>query len=342
MQTIGISKEFIDNLFIESDKDEFSIDLIKYLQKEVFDVRLICNLSSIDEYRYALDENPLWELLMDKYDKIKFNVNYETDIFNDNFYTKIEEQNIFFVSISDLSCEELTLNRGYIYVTSLNIEKTWGPIMDLRANSIYKVTCDSCFPSKLKFDCWSILERSLLPTTSIIIFDKYILRDRSNSRLSDNLFVLLKMLCSNEKLLKPITLTIISEFRSDSEVIASYSKIQEYFSINSINNAKLNIIRHDKGKYPSDFEGLHYRLVLTNNLRIKCDDSFNFFKSNGKVNNDADLHISFNQSIPYKHFYEKELKHLKRYITKISNVDDSLPLPDKIFVYLDKENYLLG
>lgn len=342
MQTICISKEFIDNLFVESDKDEFTKDLVKYISSEIHNIRLICNLSSIIEYKKALIDNPLWELLMDKYDKIKFNVDLESELYEDAFYENLDEQNLFLVSISDTECEKLTKSRGYIYISSSDIAKSWKTIKYVRENSLFKVTCDSHFPCDLKFDCWSKLEKSLLPITSIVIFDKHILKDKTNQKLSDNLFKLLKILCKSQDLLKPITITIITEFDNDAQVVSAHSKIEEFFVQNSITNTKLNIIRHNKSKYPNDFEGLHYRLILTNNLRIKCDDSFNFFKANGKVNNDADLHISFNLSIPFKYFYEKELKHLNRYVSKISNVDSDVNLIDKIYVYKDKENYLFN
>jgi len=342
MQTIGISKDFIDNLFIESEKDEYTIDLLKYIKSEINDFKLICNLSSSLEYEKAMIDNPLWELLLDKFDKIKFNINLETEIFTDIFYDNLDEQNLFFVSIDETECERLTKERGYIYITSSNIPKTWNSIKLIRDSGVFKVTTVSNFPENLKFNCWTKLENSILPITSIIIFDRYILCDKSNQKLSDNIFKLLKIICRNNELLKPITLTIITEFDNDNQLIMAHSKIIDFFKHNSITNTKLNIIRHDKNKYPIDFEGLHYRLILTNNIRIKCDDSFNFFKPNGKVNNDADLHITFNLSYPNHYFFEKELKHIKRYVSKIENLDKKVSLPDKIFVFEDKDNYLFN
>ena len=341
MVTIAATKEFLDTLFIESDKDEYHTDLFNFLKDEIFDFKLICDFNSITELTTELKENPLLEMLMDKFDNVKFNPNLNTDIEDEFFYTGLNEQNIFLTSFTYEKCVDLSKKRGYIYVSSHDISKSWKPVKYIRDNDSFKVTNDDLFPSPMKFDNWDCLDKFCLPLTTILIFDKYVLADKSNQKLKDNLFKLLEKLCNN-KLLKPLNLTIISEFDSDDKIVSAYQKIQSYFNEKAITNVKLNILRHDKNKYPRDFEGLHYRLILTNNLRIKCDDSFNFFKTNGKVNNDADIILSFNMSHKRKCYYEKEINHIKRYVSRLENHSSDILLPNKIYYYTDKENYLFN
>lgn len=341
MTTLATTKEFLDSLFINSDKDEYHMDLFHFIKNEIFNVKLICDFESINELTLAIADNPYWELLMDKYDKINFNPQLNDEVKTNNFYEKLSEENIFFLSLPTDECMKLGKERGYLYITSDDISSTWKPIKFIRDNSLLKVTNDSNFPSAFKFDSWDKIDEYRLPLTSILIFDRYILSDTGNRKIADNLFKLLEKLCVNT-LLKPVTLTIISEFETDIQIMKAYEKINNFFIEKKINNILFNILKHDKSKYPPDFEGLHSRLILTNNLRIKCDDSFNFFKRNGKVNNDADIHVSFHMCHLRKCFYEKELNHIKRYVSRLSNVTPETQLANKFYYYPDKNNYLFN
>jgi|GEM_PF-2545761 len=341
MTTLSATKDFMDTLFIEANLDECHSDLIQFLQNDTFGITLISDFESVTEFTAALQENPLWEILLDKYDKIKFNPNLNNDLKKEEFYQKLSEQNIFLTSLDYNECDALSKQRGYIYVSSNDIVKSWDRIKTIRRNTSFKVTNDARFPSTMKFDNWSKLNDFFLPVTSIVIFDRYILGDKTNQKLKDNLFKILEKLCLNN-LAKPLNLTIISDFDTDDQIIQSYKKIEAFFVDTSITNIKLNILRHDKNKYPPDFEGLHYRLILTNYLRIKCDDSFNFFKSNGRVNNDADMHIGFHACSSKKCFYDKELSDIKRYVSRLKNHSADVQLENKIFYYTDKDNYLFN
>jgi hypothetical protein len=340
MTTLTVTKDFLDVFFVNSDKDEYHKDLFRFFKDEIFGVRLICDFSSIDEFKSALIENPYWEILMDKYDDVNFHPRLNEELSKNTFYEKLNEVNIFFSSLSINDCQRLSKERGYIYISSEDISISWKPIKFIRDNGLLKVTNDPKFPTTIKFDTWDKIDKYCIPSTSVLIFDKYIFSDSKNQRLTDNLFKMLKKICLNS-LVKPLTLSIISEFDTDHQIINAYKKIDAYFNENGINNITFNILKHDKGKYPLDFEGLHYRLILTNNLRIKCDDSFNFFKKNGKINNDADIHISLHMCQPLKCFYDKELNHIKRYVSKLDNLSSETQLVNKIYCYPNKYNYLL-
>ncbi len=341
MPTLTATKDFMDTLFIEADNDENCLDLIQFLKKEIFGVTLICDFSSITEYQAALIENPLWEMLMDKYDKIKFKPDLNAEIQTHEFYKSLNERNLFLTSLDEITCKKLSEERGYLYISSFDISQSWRPLKVIRSKTTFKVTNDENFPESHKFDSWSKLDDYCLPLTSIVIFDRYILADKSNQKLKDNLFEILKKLCRNN-LSKPINLSIISEFERDDQIMSSYEKIESFLQENSISNIKLNILRHDKNYYPPNFEGLHSRLILTNNLRIKCDDSFNFFKSNHKINNDADLHFTFHMCKSFKCFFDKEINDIKRYISRLENKEAETGLANKIYYYKDKDNYLFN
>ncbi len=342
MPALITSREFIDSLFVTCDSNEEEKDLSSFIQHDFFGYKLICDFQNIDEYEIALKDNPIWELLMDKYDNIEFNPSIKVDVMHDEFYKNLDEQNIILLPLEENVCENLTLERGFIYVPLLNIEKHWKKIRIARNNVKFKVTNDQIIPEPVRLNCWSKLLEFVSPITSIIIFDRYILLDESNGKLKDNLFKLLKMLCSNKKLKRPLDLMIISEFNNDDDLIKAYEKVNSFLHSSNLKHVNLNIVKHHKSNYPKDFEGLHYRTVFTNYFKFKCDDSFNFFKSNGKVNNDADLSITFNLDSKERPFFEKEIKDLKKYISKLKNIDPKVKLANKIYFHKHKNNYLLN
>lgn len=341
MITVGITKDFLDTLFVESDKDENHKDLFLFIQNEIFGIRLICDFASIEELTSAIAENPVWELLMDKYDFLNFNRNLNNDLTIDEFYVDLNEQNVFLTSHSVDVCAQLSKERGYIYISVEDISISWSPIKYIRENGLLKVTNEVNFPNGSKFESWDKIDKYCIPSTSIVIFDKYILKDSGNQMMNDNLLKLLEKLCKNS-LRKPLKLSIISEFETDKQIYDAYSKIEKYLKEKNILNVNLNIIKHDKSKYPSNFEGLHYRVILTNNIRIKCDDSFNFFKKNGKINNDADINLSLHLCRIRKSFYEKEINHIKQYVSKLKNLPPEINLRNKIYYHPDKINYLFS
>lgn len=341
MRVLAATKSFMEKLFIENEENECSIDLFQFVRDDTFGVTLLCDFASSIEYKKAMEENPLWEILLDKSDKIKYNTDLESKVFDDDFYNNLGEQNLFLLSLDEFSCKELSARRGYIYISSSNIELGWKPVRSVRNDSTLKVTLDKSFPDRLKFNSWQKLEEKCLPLTSMIIFDRYIVGDKKNQRLTDNLFRILSMFCRNT-LVKPLKVTIISEFNSDEHIKAAYDKISEFLKASDIGNVEINIIRHDKNAYPNDFEGLHSRQILTNNLRIKCEDSFNLFKENGKVNNGSDISFGYSMSFNSSVFFEKEIKDLKRYVGNLRNKSLETNVIPRVYFYTDKENYLFA
>ena len=342
MPNLIATKDFIDGLFVEYDKNNNTIDLSTFIKEDFFGYDLICDFKTIEDYKLAAKENPIWESMMDKYDGSSLNQNLKKDIYEGRFYQNLDEHNIFLVDLPEEQCDKLISEKGYLYIQLSNISKNWDSIRRIRNQLKLKVTLDNKIPQQMRFDCWSKITSLKIPLTSIVIFDRYILGDESNQKLNDNLYKVLSGLCNLPELTKKVNLTIISEFKSDKDILNAYDKLSKYLVSIGISNIKLNIIKHHKRNYPEDFEGLHYRLIITNYFKVKCDDSFNFFKQNGKINNDADLYVTFNLDSSNKPFFEKELNDIKRYLGKLKNLSPDNLLAEKIYFLHDKDNYLFN
>lgn len=342
MVSLIVQNEFLEDLFLLSNNNNNEIDsFIKFIQHELYGYRLICDFEKIEEYIKASEENPIWELIADKTSSISFNKNLKEDLKNSNFYNSIGEHNIVLTTNSKNDVERLMTETGYAFFSIDNIDSEWPKFRSCRNGLQFKITNDNIIPTDARLDCWSKLSKYSTPLNSIVIFDKFIMKDKSNQKMKDNLYPFLELLTKQNKTTKPIQITIISEFDNDC-IKEKHKGVIDYLKSKGIDNIALNIIKHHKAFYPADFEGLHSRFVLTNYFHYKCDDSFNFFKSNGKINNDADLRINFNLVKKNQHFFQKEVKDLKYYISKIKN-DQNCPLPQyRLMYYPDNQNYLLN
>ncbi len=335
---IAQKKILTDLLTCESGYENF----LNFLKNDFFGYYFICDFSTAEEYNDAIKENPLLEIFMDKFIDIKFNPDIENDIFTDEFYNGIGEQNIFLINKSKDECDFLSKNRGYIYLSLSNINEKWELFSKLIEGIHLKVTRSNLIPEENKLDSWNKISNYLTHSTSLIIFDKYILKDSTNQKMQDNLFPLIDIISSQNKYKKPTNITIITELNENKdEIIRKYNLIDSYLKSKHIYHLKINIIKHNKAFYARNFEGLHSRFILSNYFHLKCDDSFNFFKSNQNINNDADPRISFSLSKRHSCFFDKELNDVRNYIERLENNEQNPSNDLKIMYHEDKRNYLI-
>ena len=335
-----VENEFIEDLFLTQDENELRKDLYEFLNNDYSGYHLICNFKSQIEYEQALNENPIWEIILDKFETIEYKDTLKIEL---ECKSQKNIHSLFLLNISKEECESLTSKFGHLIISNTNLEEKWSTFLSLRKGIQYKVTKSELIPDNIKMDNWKKMNQFYNPINSIIIFDKYVLNDSSNQKMVKNLLPLLELILENKKNISPIDITIIAEPKEFGYCIKErYNFIKKHLEEKSITNFNLNIIKHYKEFYPRDFEGLHSRFILTNYFHFKSDDSFNYFKNNGKVNNDADIRISFNLNKNNDCFYKKELNDLKMYLSKINNNIDAPQEKHKLMFYPHKENLLIS
>ncbi|WP_127844564.1 hypothetical protein [Psychroflexus aestuariivivens] len=333
-----VESEFLDNLFLTQETNDVRSDLYHFITQDFSDYHLICDFEGEIDFQVAMEENPIWEIMLDKFNTIEYQSSLKIDkICRD---TNKFSHSLFFLDRDSSTTNNFTEKYGFIFLNNKDIEKRWAKFAETRKGVHFKVTKSKLIPDDQKLDCWSKLDKYCSPLNSLIIFDKYILNDSSNQKMSKNLLPFLKMLLSNKKTIQPIDITIITELKRNCNIKERHSVIERYLKNCGINSFNLNIAIHYKGFYPKSLEGIHSRFILTNYFHFKCDASFNFFKNNGSINNDADMRINFILSENNEFFFKKELHDIKQYLDKIKN--DSHPSPEyKIMYYPDKQNSLL-
>ncbi|WP_024479276.1 hypothetical protein [Cellulophaga baltica] len=334
-----VENEFIEDLFLTQNDNELRKDLYEFLNTDYSGYHLICNFKNQIEYENALNENPIWEIILDKFETIEYKKALKIEL---ECKSQKNIHSLFLLNISKENSESLTSKFGHLIISNSNLEEKWAPFYSLRKGVQYKITKSEMIPDSIKMDNWSKMNQFYNPINSVIIFDKYVLNDSSNQKMVKNLFPLLELILVDKKNILPVNITIITEPKEFGYCIKDRHKsIIKYLKTKGITNFNLNIIKHYKEFYPMDFEGLHSRFILTNYFHFKSDDSFNYFKNNGKVNNDADIRISFNLNKNNDCFYKKELNDLRKYLSKINNNADAPKEKHKLMFYPNKENLLI-
>jgi len=121
---------------------------------------------------------------------------------------------------------------------------------------------------------WDFIKDYLLPLSDIVFIDNYIF---DISLKISNLYEIIKKLSLYAASVK-FNLTIISYIgnKEDINIEQEYNELKAYLNENNI-NCNLSIILSNRANKEHD------RAIITNYLRIKSGDSFNFFKSSGEL-----------------------------------------------------------
>jgi hypothetical protein len=150
-------------------------------------------------------------------------------------------------------------------------------------NRLFLLQRDYDFHKEIKigckeFSCWEDLRKYSLPLTDIIFVDSYILSDQS--LIPSNFIKYLEVLCQCSRC--PVNIVAYVNIKNvmvdpavlHKEVIASIGKSTGYIP-------RFTLIQYtDQRGIESLAE--HDRTILTNYVRIKSGDSYNYFDSSGK------------------------------------------------------------
>lgn len=332
--TFILQKEIVDELFV---REEDFISFIKFLKKKFRDYILITNFIDEDDFFKSAEENPLLEILIDKFDKIKFKTDLSSLIQDRSILKKISKRTIVLCDASDNICTDYQDNHGCLFF-NLSLLHNWNLYEDILESKSLKVTTDKKYPSQYKFSDFTDFTKYFRFCDTLIIFDKYIFADKTDQKLKNNLYKLLEKILFNKA---EMEITIISEFHEE-DIVKNYNELNEYLTSKNINNYSINLIHHNKAFYPKKIEKLHSRFILSNYVYIRSNDSFNFFKDNGEFNNLVDIDIMFNLTTQNSFSYLKDLNTTKIYLSKIKNEENCPNKNLRITYYQSRSNALLN
>ncbi|MDM1391319.1 hypothetical protein HX052_15325 [Myroides marinus] len=312
MPHLILEKDILEQIFIK--RDQFP-NVIEYFKKDLFGVNLICDYDSEDELKEAFYSNPLIEFIVDNISTITFNANLKKSILDETLFNELGEKNVFIIDINNKSVKKLEDERCYLFFNFEQLIYFDEILAKYKQTKILKVTKDNSLPSHLIFENWNSLSFCFENMNSLIIFDRYILKETTQCKLNDNILKLIDELAKSKY---DITLTIISEFLDSNDFNKKYDAVYGYIEDNKY-SITINLINHVKSLYPRNFEGFHSRYMLSNYFYIISTDSFNYFKPCGSIINSADLIVNFNIFHDNNILFKKEIKSITEYLAKVEN-----------------------
>lgn len=311
---------YIDRIFFEefSKRDDLENEVIedfykKFLRK-VRGVEVLINLSSINELKTLSQQNRFYNDLLEINPATTINCNWKYEIIDNNNLHIGNPIKVFLLSNAD-DCEYLEERYGYLFINNDNLIEKWSPVRWDR--EVTKMTPGSR-DDEYGFNSWSRLEKEKHPFTELMILDRYVLEDKSNQRIIDNVVPLIKSLLNNHhSTTRAPKITIITKYREPKKLGEVLNRLNGL-----IPNIELGIIHYDKKYAPNkNFIDEHDREIYTNYLKFECGSGWNIFKVNGRVNHRTTITIQSMLRNDVRNASVEAWKNLKEYKNRIKDGD---------------------
>lgn len=303
---IYIQKSFWENFahFYEAN-DDYWQDFKQWTEKFLPKFRLYVECEQGDFFQLA-NENPFIKNLHNSINisGLYFFPNLSTEIHNLPFYqTENYPFRFFFTHENKETCTTLAQRFGFMYFTLSELANQWETFYSLRPDAKMVVTPSPNQPNR--FDSWERLREFTHPLNSILIFDHYILQDKTNRqgqlirKKEDNLFQLLQNIIVPSSLEIPISIIIFAEKAKFHRWNLSTNSLQTSNTIQLIYEdilAELNrlfqdrnvsfnfsIVEYDVTTHQTVFDNpnynkIHDRYLITNYFCIESSGGFGLLK----------------------------------------------------------------
>jgi len=254
-----IEKEFLDNFYLDYHNDVVQ-EIVKKIFTEYGGKRVFINFKAVD-FKIYENENEFFALISNiippaPVNSIKEHLFSKSD-FNQTIVFTIKEEEWF----------EVAGKKGALCFSFENYQKK---IKEIIENLHFKIDLSE------KFLGWDFLQNfKKINYNSLVFSDGYILSDKSNQKIVDNIIPILKNMVSVEK--ENINISILTKDLNTIQSGENYKKEnakKRHSNLNSIfanYKTKFSIILSD---FPFNFV-LHDRNIATNFSLIDCGEGFN-------------------------------------------------------------------
>lgn len=342
---IYFDKDFMQNFFLaKRNKENYWADFEKEFLNKIRNYTLITNFQSQEEMEQSEYGAIFLDLLADKVKRVIFINESEKDKWIMQSIADSGGYKFFLLELDDSKTSSYAQSLGYEFISTLNFEKVWSKYMDKEIRKSIDSLPNSKDPDI--FDGWSdlkIVKQS--PTNTIIIVDKYILSDKSNQKITDNLIPALESIIPNNYRGKLDIMIISEEIKSNEKNRSENEKAKEivkklskHFSNDNQTDIWVKILIHNKSFYPIENMKFHDRFIYTNNYTIECGEGFNLFEGKKRICSASKVEIHFNYQPFFMGVLPRHMAALRKYIAKVKRTEVR---PDQFKFYPDTECKLL-
>jgi hypothetical protein len=295
MMTLFVDTAFFDELAQRTDLDnEIVEDFYKVFLRKVRGIEVVINLPTAQNIKELSNKSRYYSDLLEINPGVKTEVNWKAEVIQDKVIFKGNPIKLFLLP-NDVDCNTLEKKYGYLFVNNRNLVEKWAPVRYNR--DITKLTT-GLKSDEFTFCSWSRLLQEKHPLNEILILDLFVLEDKVNQHICDNLIPLVKTLrsfCYTELKLK---LIIIADKILNSNQARIYEMLRKAYEQlqTEICNIDLYIVHYDKEdrtiyQKTGDFNPEHDREIYTNYLKLECGAGWNIFKKDGSVNHRTTINI---------------------------------------------------
>lgn len=313
--TIYVDKVFFEEFGKRDDlENEVVEDFYKKFLRKVRGAEILINLSSIKELKDLSEKNRFYIDLLEINPGITIKSNWKDEVIEKNNIHVGNPIKVFLLSNTD-NCEDLEKRYGYLFINNNNLIEKWSPVRwDREITTLAPGNNDVQFG----FSSWSRLGKEKHPFTELLILDLYILGDKFNQRIEDNIIPLIKSLLPDQNLsARVLKVTIITNHKEIAMLGITLERINRL-----IPNIELCIIHYDYKFAPNNnFVGEHDREIYTNYLKFECGAGWNIFKTNGRVNHRTTITIQSMVRNDVRNASAEAWKNLNEYRNKIKDGD---------------------
>lgn len=176
-----------------------------------------------------------------------------------------------------IDCDNLVSKYNLLFINNNNLETLWHQVRIDR--EISEMTPCNANENDYSFDNWLKLSNFKHPFHDLLIFDLYLLCDKSNQKIESNLKPMLQSFSAFTQN-GEYQLTIISkEILKPNAVNNPVEKIEDVYQM--INRTNCKLVYYDETKATLKE---HDRQIITNYMVFDCGAGWNIFKEKGGVN----------------------------------------------------------